>query len=291
MFNSPQELKQALNQQDYIADDDLATVAYLSSVLQKPLLVEGPAGVGKTQLAVAMARAFRRKLIRLQCYEGIDASKALYDWNYHRQLLRIQAGQGEGWKKAGQDIFSREFLLQRPLLQALLSQEPAVLLIDELDKSNEEFESFLLELLAEFQVTIPELGTLEAVTRPLVVLTSNGSRDFGDALRRRCLHLFINYPDLEREEEIVARHCRTVNSRLIRTGTELVQKLRKLPLRKLPSVAESIDFVQAISLLEAGQLTEASFSAAAATLLKYPQDVRQVHDKLPYLIGDGGPNE
>lgn len=284
MFDSPQELKKALDKQDYLADDNLATVAYLAAVLEKPLLVEGPAGVGKTQLAVALARTYQRKLIRLQCYEGIDASKALYDWNYHRQLLRIQSEQGEGWEKAGQDIFSREFLLERPLLQAILSPQPAMLLVDELDKSNEEFESFLLELLAEFQITIPELGTIKAAHKPLVVLTSNGSRDFGDALRRRCIHLFITYPDLEREEKIVSRHCPSVNPQLARTSIELVQKLRKLPLRKLPSVAESIDFVQAVISLGTDRVNRETFFAAAATLLKYPQDLRQVEEKLPAML-------
>ncbi len=287
MFNSPGELRDALDQQDYVTDANVATVVFLAARLGKPLLVEGPAGVGKTQLAVALAGAFGRRLIRLQCYDGIDASKALYDWNYHRQLLRVQAGQGEGWEQAGQDIFSREFLLERPLLQAILGTEPTLLLIDELDKSNDEFESFLLELLAEFQVTIPEIGTLKAVKKPLVVLTSNNSRDFSDALRRRCLHLFIGYPGLVQEEEILVRRCPGADRELIRQGTELVQKLRKLSLRKLPSIAESVDFIQALEALQAKRLSPEALGVTASTLLKYPQDRQRVLDQIQGLIGTG----
>lgn len=287
MFNSPGELRSALDRQDYISDANVATVVFLAASLNKPVLVEGPAGVGKTQLAVALAGAYGRTLIRLQCYDGIDASKALYDWNYHRQLLRIQAEQGEGWAKAEQDIFSREFLLERPLLQAILSPEPTLLLIDELDKSNEEFESFLLELLAEFQVTIPEIGTLKAVQKPLVVLTSNNSRDFSDALRRRCLHLCIGYPDVSQEEEIMVRRCPGVDRELISQGTELVQKIRKLALRKVPSIAETVDFIQALTALQTKRLTPEVFNVTAGTLLKYPQDRQQVLDQISSLVGTG----
>ncbi|HEX3015599.1 MAG TPA: MoxR family ATPase [Desulfobacteria bacterium] len=284
MFNSPAELKKKLDACDYLIDDGLATIVYLAGALEKPLLVEGPAGVGKTQLAIALAKAYNRSLVRLQCYEGIDAGKALYDWNYHRQLLRIQAGQGEGWEQASTDIFSREFLLERPLLQAILSPKPTVMLIDELDKSNEEFESFLLEVLAEFQITIPEIGTVKAVHKPLVILTSNSSRDFGDALRRRCLHVFIGYPELAREQEIVRRHVSAAPN-LVDKGVELVQRLRKLPLRKLPSVAETIEFVQALDQLKINKLSPEAFELTAGTLLKYPQDMQTVREKFSGLLG------
>ncbi|MDA8442665.1 MAG: MoxR family ATPase [Peptococcaceae bacterium] len=284
MFKSPAELHQALANQFYLADESTVTVLFLAARLQKPLLIEGPAGVGKTGLALALAASQGFRLIRLQCYEGIDAGKALYDWNYHRQLLRVQAGQGEGWENAGADIFTREFLMERPLLQAILSTEPCLLLIDELDKSGEEFESFLLELLAEFQITIPELGTLQAAHKPLVMLTSNGSRDFSDALRRRCLHLHLGYPDMAREAAIVAGHCPEVRHPLINHCTNLVHRLRKLPLRKSPSIAETIDFVQALVELGFSDLTKAAIEMSLGTLLKYPQDQQLVMERLPGLM-------
>ena len=280
MFSSPSNVKQLLEEQGYLAGEHLATVVFLAASLEKPLLVEGPAGVGKTQLAVAIAAGLKRKLVRLQCYEGIDASKALYDWNYHRQLLRIQACQGEGWESASTDIFSQEFLLERPLLQAILGDEPVVLLLDELDKSSEEFESFLLEMLAEFQVTIPEIGTLRALQKPVVVLTSNGSRDFGDALRRRCIHLLIDYPNLELEKAIIARHCTSAPNCVQEAGVELVHQLRRLPLRKFPSIAESIDFVNALDKLQQTELTSDNVGLTLGTVLKYPQDIKVATDKL-----------
>jgi MoxR-like ATPase len=285
MINSPEELKQLLNDQNYLVDDFISTTVYLACALEKPLLVEGPAGVGKTQLAICLARALDKELIRLQCYEGIDASKALYDWDYPRQLLRIQAGNGEGWERASEEIFGREFLLQRPLLRSLLSSKPALLLIDELDKSGEEFESFLLELLADFQVTIPELGTVEAKVKPLVVLTSNGSRDFSDALRRRCLHLYINYPDMAREQDILTRICTESDDAVLRESVELIQRIRKLPLHKLPSISESIDFVNALAKLKITRITPESLTGLAGTILKYPQDIKSISEKAVVLTG------
>lgn len=280
MFTGPEELQQSLEKVNYLADKPLATAVFLSSTLQKPLLVEGPAGVGKTQLAIALAAVYKRKLVRLQCYEGIDASKALYDWNYHRQLLRIQAGQGEDWQKASSDVFSKEFILARPLLQAIMSAEPTLLLIDELDKSSEEFESFLLELLAEFQVTIPELGTIRALHKPMVLLTSNGCRDFGDALRRRCLHLYITYPDYTRETDIVLRHCPEINPLLVREGVKFVHQVRNLKLRKAPSVAESVDFLRAMHTVGASEFNAEDAGTSLGALLKYTQDVQAVREKV-----------
>lgn len=280
MWNSPAELSQTLSQQGYLLGPDAATTLFLALALEKPCLLEGPAGVGKTQLALSLAEVTGRHLIRLQCYEGLDTTKALYDWDYAKQLLRLQLAKDTSWNEVKTDLFSSEFLLARPLLQALLSPDPALLLIDELDKSDEEFESFLLELLAEFQVTIPELGTLKAKTKPLVILTSNNSRDFSDALRRRCVQLQLTYPSLEQETAILRQKCPEIADRLIQDVAEFVTKVRKLPLRKLPSVSESLDFARALHALREDSLDLERLVGTLGILLKYPQDLIKLEERL-----------
>ncbi len=280
MWNSPSELIKELGEPGYFLDEEAGTTLFLALALEKPCLIEGPAGVGKTQLALALAKVSQRKLIRLQCYEGLDPSKALYDWNYAKQLLRLQLAKTEDWDEIKTNLFSEEFLLARPLLQALLSPEPVLLLIDELDKSDEEFESFLLELLAEFQVTIPELGTLAAKIKPIVMLTSNNSRDFSDALRRRCVNLNLTYPALEREVAILQKQCPELTLKLIQDICEFVARVRKMPLRKLPSVSESLDFARALHVLKAEELKLDQLIGTLSIILKYPKDISKLEERL-----------
>ncbi|EHQ88832.1 AAA family ATPase [Desulfosporosinus youngiae] len=280
MLTSPLDLAKELEDEGYLIDQEAATTLFLALALEKPCLIEGPAGVGKTQLALALARAEKRRLIRLQCYEGLDISKALYDWNYAKQLLRLQLAKTEDWDEIKFDLFSEEFLLSRPLLEAILSPEPVLLLIDELDKSDEEFESFLLELLAEQQVSIPELGTLTSKTKPVVILTSNNSRDFSDALRRRCIHIYLSYPSLEREISILSSHAPELAEGLIKDVCEFVAKVRKLPLQKLPSVSETIDFARSLSALHKEQLNYGDLMGTLSVLLKYPKDVAKLEERL-----------
>lgn len=285
MIEAIKAFKDGLAMHGYLADDNLAAALYLAENLEKPLLLEGPAGVGKTELAKAWSRLHGRQLIRLQCYEGLDESKALYEWNYQKQLLYIQieALAEHGWETGRQQIFDQEFLLKRPLLTALTSPEPVVLLIDEIDKSDQEFESFLLEALSDWQVTIPELGTIGAVTKPHVVLTSNSTRELGDALRRRCLHFYIDYPDFERELAIVELNAPDIDRKFASQLVEFVQDIRKQPLKKPPSVTESIDWVLAMNML-GGELTVDAVRATLTALLKYTKDRDLVADKLPYLL-------
>jgi len=280
MHASPLDLAQVLKEEGYLIDEESATTLFLSLALEKPCLIEGPAGVGKTQLALALARTEKRKLIRLQCYEGLDLNKALYDWNYAKQLLRLQLAKTEEWDEIKVDLFSEEFLLTRPLLESILSQEPVLLLIDELDKSDEEFESFLLELLAESQVTIPELGTIVSKTTPIVILTSNNTRDFSDALRRRCIHIYLTYPTLEREISILSSQAPELSDRLVKDVCEFVARVRKLPLQKLPSVSETIDFARALNTLHKETLNYGELMGTLSVLLKYPKDIAKLEERL-----------
>src|SRR5687768_3708160 len=253
-FESPAQTGERLHDAGYLADTATATTAFLAGALEKPLLVEGPAGVGKTELAKAVSRATGAELVRLQCYEGLDEARALYEWNYKKQLLRIQAAGDQAWEQTHDDIFTEEFLLTRPLLTAIRREEPTVLLVDEVDKTDVEVEGLLLEVLSDFQVTIPEMGTVAAVRRPLVVLTSNATRELSEAIKRRCLFLHIDYPDAEREREIVVSQVPEVEEQLAGQIVEVVAKLRGLELRKAPSIAETIDWARTLVALGTGTL-------------------------------------
>src|SRR5437660_11392676 len=234
----------------YLPGESTALVSYLATKLGKPVLVEGPAGVGKTELAKALASYLGRELVRLQCYEGLDEAKALYEWNYRKQLLRIQAeASGTGWNAVQDDIFGEEFLLARPLMTAIASERPVVLLIDEIDKTDQEFEAMLLEVLSDFQISIPELGRVESKTHPVVLLTSNNSRELTEALKRRCLYLWLDYPDVERELEIVRLHSPDLPETVARKLVEVIHMIRGLDLKKPPSIAESIDWARALLML------------------------------------------
>ncbi|MFN8195414.1 MAG: MoxR family ATPase [Nocardioidaceae bacterium] len=272
-FSSPTDAGARLREAGYLADASAATTAYLAGALEKPLLVEGPAGVGKTELAKAVARAAGADLVRLQCYEGLDEARALYEWNYKKQLLRIQAAGGsESWDRTHDEIFTDEFLLTRPLLTAIRRTEPTVLLVDEVDKTDIEVEGLLLEVLSDFQVTIPELGTLAALRRPFVVLTSNATRELSEALKRRCLFLHLGYPDAEREREIVVSQVPGLDDALARQLVSMVARLRELELKKAPSIAESIDWARTLLALEIGTLDEAAAAETLGVVLKHASD-------------------
>jgi MoxR-like ATPase len=272
----------------YLAGDSAALVTYLAGQLGKPVLVEGPAGVGKTELAKALSRASGRKLVRLQCYEGLDEAKAMYEWNYRKQLLRIQAESREaGWEEVQEDIFGEEFLLTRPLLQAITETEPVVLLIDEIDKTDQEFEAMLLEVLSDFQISIPEMGLVEAKSRPLVLLTSNNSRELTEALKRRCLYLWLDYPDLERELEIVRLHAPKLSETLARRLVEVVRMVRELDLKKPPSIAESIDWARALMLLGAEDIDQAVLQQTMSIIVKHRTDLDVVADRVGMKLGNG----
>jgi MoxR-like ATPase len=273
-FDSADEAAKRLAEAGYLADQATATTTYLAGALEKPLLVEGPAGVGKTELAKAIARATGADLVRLQCYEGLDEARALYEWNYKKQLLRIQASAGDqSWAETHDDIFTEEFLLTRPLLTAIRREEPTVLLIDEVDKTDVEVEGLLLEVLSDFQVTIPELGTMAAVRRPLVILTSNATRELSEAVRRRCLYLHIEYPEADREHAIVTSQVPGIEDTLARQVVETVTRLRALELRKSPSIAESVDWARTLVALGTGTLDAATIDATLGVVLKHSSDV------------------
>jgi len=261
----------------YLPGANTALVSFLATKLSKPVLVEGPAGVGKTELAKALARYLKRTLVRLQCYEGLDEAKALYEWNYRKQLLRIQAESGEaGWQDVQDDIFGEEFLLPRPLMTAIASAEPVVLLIDEIDKTDQEFEAMLLELLSDFQISIPELGRIEARTQPVVLLTSNNTRELTEALKRRCLYLWLDYPEIEHELEIVRLHSPDLDETIARKLVEIVQQVRELDLKKPPSIAESIDWARALILLGAKDIDGDMFKQTMSVIVKHRTDLDTV---------------
>ncbi|MGB5080385.1 MAG: MoxR family ATPase [Burkholderiales bacterium] len=275
-------MQAAMERHGYIAEPALATAVYLAREMRKPLLVEGEAGVGKTEIAKVLARMLSTEMVRLQCYEGLDTNTALYEWNYQRQLLRLKIAEREASDPAKLEdlIFGREYLLERPLLRALTRREgPAVLLIDEIDRADEGFEAFLLEILSDFQITIPELGTIRAEHVPIVVLTSNRSRDIGDALRRRCLYLYVEHPGFEKELRILNSKVPGVNEQLARAITRFVQQLRTRELRKLPGVAETLDWAQALVRLHREALDAETVSATLGCLLKDQQDIRSTGEE------------
>jgi MoxR-like ATPase len=280
---SVDELAAGLRSVGYLPGEATALVAYLATRLGKPVLVEGPAGVGKTELAKALARHLDRELVRLQCYEGLDEAKALYEWNYRKQLLRIQAGReegdGAGWDDVQDDIFGPAFLLERPLMRAIASEKPVVLLIDEIDKTDQEFEAMLLELLSDFQITIPELGRVEARSQPVVLLTSNNTRELTEALKRRCLYLWLDYPDTAQELEIVRMHAPELGERIAAKLVEVVRLVRELDLKKPPSVAESIDWARALLLLGADDIDEAMFRSTLSIIVKHRTDLDTVAER------------
>jgi MoxR-like ATPase len=302
MFKDVGQITQALSQQQYISTDEISTVMFLAEKLEKPILTEGPAGVGKTELAKAWAKAAGRPLIRLQCYEGLDESKALYEWEYAKQMLYTQllrdklseilAKTGsltEAADRLGQEenvFFSERFLLARPLLQAITAPEPVVLLIDEIDRADAEFEAFLLEILSDFQVSVPELGTIKARHMPVVILTSNNTRELSEALKRRCLYLFIDYPSHDSELRIVQMRVPQLSAKLAQQAVEVVQSLRQMDLKKSPSVSETIDWAKALVMLNADHLDKRTLETTLTVLLKHESDVQKA--KRTLLQGGGG---
>lgn len=272
-WSNPSDVTAALGAVGYLPDARISQVVYLAAALEKPILAEGPAGVGKTALALALAEATGRRLVRLQCYEGLDEAKALYEWDYHKQLLRLQSDEGAAWDDVEGDIFSESFLLTRPLLEAIRSPDPVVLLIDEVDRVELETEALLLEVLDSFQVTIPELGTITATTQPIVVLTSNNTRELSEALKRRCLYLHIPYPSIEREREILTARVPDLPEAMGERIAHTVAAIRGQSLRKPPSVSESIDWARTLLALGIAELDDHATSDTLHVLLKYQADI------------------
>ncbi len=280
-FESVQQVRDGLKSVNYLADDGISGVAFLADRLGKPVLVEGPAGTGKTQLAKSIAEMTGARLIRLQCYEGLDESRALYEWNYKKQLLRIQADKNaDGWSELHDDIFSDEFLLTRPLLEAITADDPVVLLIDEVDRVEVETEALLLEILSDYQVSIPELGTIEAKQIPLVFLTSNNTRELSEALKRRCLYLHVDYPTMEREKEIVLTKVPGVTESLADQVSRIVRSIRQLDLKKAPSVSETLDWARTLLLLNIETIDEQTAKETLHILLKYQTDIAKATKEL-----------
>jgi len=300
MFDSVEKVQQSLADQDFICDKKIATVVFLAAKLEKPVLVEGPAGVGKTELAKTVAAATGRNLIRLQCYEGLDEAKALYEWEYSKQLLYTQILKEkftglmdgastirEAARRIGEEdsvFFSDNFIVARPLLQAITADEPTLLLVDEVDKSDPEFEAFLLEVLSDFQVTVPEIGTIVAKSRPLVFLTSNNAREMSDALKRRCLHLYIDYPTEELEVRILETKVPDAAKQLIEDLVGMMHRLRQLDLKKAPSISETLDWARALLALNASELNEDVVNQTFSVILKYEGDVRKAESELSKLL-------
>jgi MoxR-like ATPase len=305
MFESVDDVINQLSDQDYICDKQIATVVYLAQQLDKPVLVEGPAGVGKTELAKVVAKALRREMIRLQCYEGLDEAKALYEWEYSKQLLYTQilkdkvsetisdsqtlADAAERVGKEDSVFFSSRFIVPRPLMQAITSEVPTLLLIDEVDKSDPEFEAFLLEVLSDFQVTIPEIGTIQAKSQPLVFLTSNDAREMSDALKRRCLHLWIDYPSEELEVKILDTKVPNIAESLSKDVVELMNKIRGLDLKKVPSISETLDWARALMALNVDDLVEEDVKDTLNVILKYEGDIQKTQNELGKLIEKKAP--
>jgi len=284
-FESPDEVKKLLAENDYLSDEAIASVIYLADRLAKPVLVEGPAGTGKTALATAVADSIGARLIRLQCYEGLDESKALYEWNYRKQLLRIQAGRPEGagteeWHHLEEDIFAEEFMLTRPLLEAISASDPVVLLIDEVDRVELETEALMLEILSEYQVSIPELGTIRAKQIPMVFLTSNNTRELSEALKRRCLYLFVGYPSVERERDIILSRVPGISSALAEQIAQVVRSLRTIDLKKAPSVSETLDWARTLVVLGRSEIGDEDAAATLHILLKYQSDIERATKEL-----------
>lgn len=283
---SQEDVRRGLREARYLTNARVETVLYLALRLEKPLLIEGPPGAGKTEIGKVLAQTLATPLLRLQCYEGLDEAKALYEWNYQKQLLRLQSDrdQQRAWSNVAGDIFSRDFLLERPLLKALVAESRAVLLIDEIDKADEEFEAFLLEFLSDFQVSVPELGTVQARHRPVVVLTSNRARELSEALKRRCIYLYLDFPGLEIEREIIDLKVPELAAELRRQVAAFVHALRKLDLRKTPSIAESLDWARALHALGIRELDVPAVRQTLNLVLKHEDDLRQAQAKVPTLL-------
>ncbi|MGH7907883.1 MAG: AAA family ATPase [Candidatus Binataceae bacterium] len=283
---TPELVSEGLKRARYVTNQRVETAVFLALALDKPLLIEGPAGSGKTEVAKVIAEMLSTELIRLQCYEGLDEARALYEWNYQKQLLRLQAGEHRqlGWKEVSEHLFSREYLLERPLLKAISAPRRVVLLIDEIDKADEEFEAFLLELLSDFQVSVPELGTIRARERPAVVLTSNRARELSEALRRRCLHLFIDFPSAEQERRIIQLKIPELDERMAAQAARFVAGLRKLQLKKAPSIAETLDWARSLVRLGIAELDSATIRATLGLLLKHEDDRAQVEGKAGSIL-------